>query len=59
MDSGDGVPGDAELDARAFTFALEARRFVLMSVCGGDKSSQAADIKRAKDLWVEWKRRQS
>jgi putative addiction module killer protein len=28
-------------------------------LCGGDKSSQAADIKRAKDFWAEWKRRQA
>jgi putative addiction module killer protein len=28
-------------------------------LCGGDKGSQAADIKRAKDYWSEWKRRQA
>jgi putative addiction module killer protein len=27
-------------------------------LCGGDKRSQTADIKRAKTLWQEWKRRQ-
>jgi putative addiction module killer protein len=27
-------------------------------LCGGDKSSQAKDIARAKTLWAEWKRRQ-
>lgn len=26
---------------------------------GGDKKSQAADIKRAKDIWTVWKRRQT
>lgn len=31
---------------------------VVLLLCGGDKGSQAADIKRAKDLWSEWKRRQ-
>lgn len=31
---------------------------VVLLLCGGDKGSQAADIKRAKDLWAEWKRRQ-
>ncbi len=32
---------------------------VVILLCGGDKSSQAADIKRAKDFWAEWKRRQA
>jgi len=32
---------------------------VVILLCGGDKSSQAADIKRAKDFWSEWKRRQT
>jgi putative addiction module killer protein len=31
----------------------------VLLLCGGDKSSQAADIKRAKELWSEWKRRQA
>lgn len=31
---------------------------LVLLLCGGDKSSQAADIKRAKELWSEWKRRQ-
>jgi putative addiction module killer protein len=31
---------------------------VVLLLCGGDKSSQAADIKRAKEYWTEWKRRQ-
>lgn len=31
---------------------------VVLLLCGGDKSSQAGDIKRAKALWSEWKRRQ-
>lgn len=32
---------------------------VVILLCGGSKSSQATDIKRAKVLWSEWKRRQS
>lgn len=32
---------------------------VVMLLCGGDKRSQAADIKYARMLWSEWKRRQS
>lgn len=31
---------------------------VVLLLCGGDKGSQPADIKRAKELWSEWKRRQ-
>ena len=26
-------------------------------LCGGDKRSQDADIKRAKEYWLDWKRR--
>ena len=32
---------------------------VVLLLCGGDKSSQKTDIKRAKALWAEWKGRQS
>lgn len=32
---------------------------VVLLLCGGDKDDQAADIKRAKALWSEWKRRQA
>jgi putative addiction module killer protein len=32
---------------------------VVLLLCGGDKGSQATDIKRAKELWSEWKRRQA
>jgi putative addiction module killer protein len=39
-------------------FGRHGKAFVIL-LCGGDKSSQAADIKRAKELWTEWKRRQS
>ena len=31
---------------------------VVILLCGGDKRSQPADIKQAKALWTEWKRRQ-
>lgn len=31
---------------------------IVLLLYGGDKSSQIADIKRAKELWAEWKRRQ-
>jgi len=32
---------------------------MVLLLCGGDKSTQARDIRRAKDLWSEWKRRQT
>ncbi|MGH8763374.1 MAG: type II toxin-antitoxin system RelE/ParE family toxin [Nitrosospira sp.] len=32
---------------------------VVILLCGGDKRSQPADIKQAKGLWMEWKRRQA
>jgi putative addiction module killer protein len=31
---------------------------VVLLLTGGDKSSQQADIRRAKELWTDWKRRQ-
>jgi DNA-binding phage protein len=31
-------------------------RAVVLLLTGGDKSSQQVDIKRAKELWAEWKR---
>lgn len=32
---------------------------VVILLCGGDKKSQTADIKRARMFWIDWKRRQS
>lgn len=32
---------------------------VVLLLCGGDKGNQAVDIKREKELWSEWKRRQT
>lgn len=32
---------------------------VVLLLCDGDKGSQAMDIKHAKELWSEWKRRQT
>jgi putative addiction module killer protein len=31
---------------------------LVVLLCGGDKSSQSRDIERAKEFWVDWKRRQ-
>jgi putative addiction module killer protein len=39
-------------------FGRHGRALVIL-LCGGDKGSQAADIRRAKDYWAEWKRRQA
>lgn len=39
-------------------FGRRGRTLVVL-LCGGDKSTQAADIRRARDLWAEWKRRQA
>jgi putative addiction module killer protein len=33
------------------------QQYVIL-LCGGDKSSQAKDIDRAKGFWADWKRRQ-
>jgi len=33
-------------------------KFVVILLSGGDKSSQATDIKHAKALWLKWKSRQ-
>ena len=33
-------------------------KVLVVLLCGGDKSSQAADIKRAQEFWADWKRRQ-
>lgn len=32
-------------------------RVLVILLCGGDKSSQQTDIKRAKEYWANWKRR--
>ena len=32
---------------------------VILLLCGGDKKSQAADIRGAKQIWSDWKRRQT
>lgn len=32
---------------------------VVLLLCGGDKRSQENDIKRARALWLEWKRGQT
>ena len=32
---------------------------VVILLCGGDKNTQAPDIRRAKEFWSEWKRRQA
>ena len=38
-------------------FGRHGQRVILL-LCGGDKGSQASDIRTAKALWAEWKQRQ-
>lgn len=38
-------------------FGRQGKTVVLL-LCGGDKASQPSDIRQAKALWAEWKRRQ-
>ena len=37
----------------------EVDNVIVLVLCGGDKSSQTQDIKRAKDYWQEYKETQS
>lgn len=39
-------------------FGRHGKSWIIL-LCGGDKGSQGSDIRRAKQLWAEWKRRQS
>ena len=63
---GDCVPvGEGVMELRVHVgagyrvYCARHGKAIVLLLCGGDKSSQAADIKRAKDLWSEWKRRQA
>ena len=37
-------------------YAIEGKQVVLL-LCGGDKRTQDADIKRACEYWLDWQRR--
>ena len=37
-------------------YAIAEKKIVLL-LCGGDKTSQASDIKRACEYWLDWQRR--
>ncbi|NVD96800.1 type II toxin-antitoxin system RelE/ParE family toxin [Massilia sp. BJB1822] len=38
-------------------FAQHGKAIVIL-LCGGDKSSQSTDIRRAKEYWLDWKGRE-
>ncbi|MDR2015614.1 MAG: type II toxin-antitoxin system RelE/ParE family toxin [Azoarcus sp.] len=38
-------------------YCVRYGKAVVLLLCGGDKGNQAADIKRAREYWSEWKRR--
>lgn len=63
---GDSEPvGDGVIELRVHigagyrVYCARHGKAVVILLCGGDKGSQKADIKRAKELWSKWKRRQS
>lgn len=63
---GDSAPvGDGVIELRVHigagyrVYCARHGKAVVILLCGGDKRSQPADIKQAKELWMEWKRRQS
>jgi putative addiction module killer protein len=38
-------------------YGLHGRHLVVL-LCGGDKGSQSKDIDKAREYWMDWKRRQ-
>jgi putative addiction module killer protein len=38
-------------------FGLRGQRLLIL-LCAGDKSSQSKDIEKAREYWMDWKRRQ-
>lgn len=63
---GDSEPvGDGVIELRVHIgagyrlYCARHGKAVVILLCGGDKRSQPADIKQAKELWMAWKRRQS
>lgn len=62
---GDSEPvGDGVIELRVHVgagyrvYCGRRGKSIVLLLCGGDKKSQATDIKRAKELWQAWKRRQ-
>ncbi|MBI5790698.1 MAG: type II toxin-antitoxin system RelE/ParE family toxin [Rhodocyclales bacterium] len=39
-------------------FARHGQSIVIL-LCGGSKKTQASDIRKARDYWADWKRRQA
>ncbi len=46
-----------EVEVGYRVYCAKYGKAVVLLLCGGDKGSQVADIKRAKELWLEWKRK--
>ena len=62
---GDNKPvGDGVLELRIHVgagyrvYGARHGQSIVLLLCGGDKSSQPTDIRRAKEFWKEWKQRQ-
>jgi putative addiction module killer protein len=53
------VESRVHVDAGYRIYCGRRGKILVILLCGGDKGSQAADIKRAKNYWADWKRRQS
>ena len=49
--------GDRARPERRGVYCARHGKEVVILLCGGDKSTQQADIRLAKEYWSDWKRR--
>ena len=57
---GEGIVEMREHHGAGFRIYLgRHRRTIVILLCGGTKRTQARDIKKAREYWSEWKRRQT